>query len=284
MLGPDDLVLCCGTVQRADFLELVEVAAAAGFRGISLQPHLYQRARKSGLSDADMRHLLDDHGVEIAELDALASWLPGGPDREGLPAGMVRGMLETTAEDFFRIADAVGGRSLNAGQLFPGPFDEARASESLARVCAGAAGCGLLVSLEFFPWSDIADPATALRIVEGTGHANAGLMVDSWHVFRGVGDVAALTSVPGERVVGVQLNDAPKQPAPVILKETLEGRLLPGQGDIDLVGLVRTLDAIGSRAPLGAEIYSSDLAARSASEAAGLAAEAMRGLVDVARA
>jgi sugar phosphate isomerase/epimerase len=284
VLGPEDLVLCCGTVQRADFRELVEAAAGAGFRGISLQPHLYHRARKAGLSDADMRHLLDDHGVEIAELDALASWLPGGPDLAGLPEGMVRGMLSTTAEDFFRIADAVGGRSLNAGQLFPGPFDADDASEALAAVCEGAAGCGLLVSLEFFPWSDISDPGIALRIVEGTGHANAGLMVDSWHIFRGVGDVAALEAVPGERVVGVQLNDAPAQPAPVILKETLEGRLLPGEGDIDLVALVRTLDAIGSRAPLGAEVYSSELAARPPRESAGRAADAMRKLVARARA
>ena len=284
MLGPDDLVLCCGTVQRAGFRELVEVASAHGFRGISLQPHLYRRARQSGLSDYDLRHLLDDHGVEIAELDALGSWLPGGPAPEGLPEGMARAMLETSAEDFFRIADAVGGRSLNAGQLFPGPFDEERAAESLASVCEGAAGSGLLVSLEFFPWSDIATPEAALRLVEATGQANAGLMVDSWHVFRGPSDTAALEAVPGERIVGVQLNDAPKEPAPVILQETLEARRLPGDGDIDLVGLVRTLDRQGSRAPLGAEVYASDLAARPADEAARLAGDAMRRLVEAARA
>ena len=283
MLGPDDLVLCCGTVRQADLGELIEVASANGFRGISLQPHLYRRARAAGHSDAELRHRLDDHGVEIAELDALATWLPGTPDPRKLPPGFARVMLETSAEDFFRIADALGGQMLNVGQLFPGPFDRDAASESLARVCDGAADHGLAVSLEFYPWSDVRDPATALAVVEGAERDNAGLMVDSWHLFRGVGDVGALAEVPGRRVVGTQLNDAPAQAAPQVLKETLEDRRLPGEGDIDLVGIVRTLDAIGSRAPLGAEIYSKELAALPAADAAARVGDAMRALVAAAR-
>ena len=36
-LGPDDLVLCAGTLQKASFRERVEAAVAGGFRG--LEPH-----------------------------------------------------------------------------------------------------------------------------------------------------------------------------------------------------------------------------------------------------
>jgi sugar phosphate isomerase/epimerase len=37
--------------------------------------------------------------------------------------------------------------------------------------------------------------------------------------------------------------------------ELMTARLLPGEGDLDLIGLVRTLDAIGSTAPIGVEVF-----------------------------
>jgi sugar phosphate isomerase/epimerase len=283
MLGPEDLVLCCGTVAQANFRELVEAASAGGYKGMALWPQLYDAARESGLSVADLRRMLDDNGLEIAEHDALLNWLPGGPSPESLGDGLGSSLFSRTAEDFFRIADALGGRSLNVAQVFGSELDLDVAAEALAPVCEGAANSGLLVSLEFLPWTGIPDPKTALAIVERTGHANAGLMVDSWHVFRGVGDIEALRTLPGERVVGVQLNDAPTTPAPDPAVETMEARLIPGEGDIDLPDFVRVLDAIGSRAPIGVEVYSSKLAAQPPNEVASRCAEATRAVLAQAR-
>ena len=76
MLGPEDLVLCAGTLGGASFRDRVEAAAEAGFSAISLFLGDYQRARAEGLSDADMRKLLADHGLAVAELDPLMSWVP----------------------------------------------------------------------------------------------------------------------------------------------------------------------------------------------------------------
>ena len=280
MLTRDDLVLCAGTLRQCDFRGLVEAAAAAGFSGISVQPHLYEGARASGLCDADLRHLLEDHGLEIAELDALLRWLPLSDDH---PAAR---MARHGADDFFRIADGIGGRSLNVAQILPTGVSIDAAAEALAPVCEGAARCDLRVSLEFLPWTDIPDPATALAIVERTGHANAGIMVDSWHVYRGVGDVAAVRAIPGERIVGVQLNDAPETsaiPNSPPMTETLDARLIPGDGDIDLVGLVEALDAVGSTAPIGVEVYSTVLAGQDANEVARRTGEATRALLERAR-
>jgi sugar phosphate isomerase/epimerase len=39
----------------------------------------------------------------------------------------------------------------------------------------------------------------------------------------------------------------------------MHARLLPGEGSIDLAGLIRTLDAIGSIAPIGVEVLSDRL-------------------------
>ena len=75
-LGPDDLVLCAGTLARVPLRERVEIAAATGFRGISLFLDDLEGARRSGLPDADLRALLEANGLQVAELDPLMHWIP----------------------------------------------------------------------------------------------------------------------------------------------------------------------------------------------------------------
>ena len=57
----------------------------------------------------------------------------------------------------------------------------------------------------------------------------------------------------------MQINDAPAEPAGDLVTETLEARLLPGEGAIPLVRWLRILDQIGSRAPIGVEVFSKAL-------------------------
>ena len=112
-LGPRDLVLCAGTLARASFRERVEAASAAGFAGISLFLADYHEAREEGHSDADLRALLADHGIAVAELDALLRWIPGtelGASANDTGAELFR----YDEDDFYAAADALGARSINA--------------------------------------------------------------------------------------------------------------------------------------------------------------------------
>ncbi len=283
MLGREDLVLCAGTLPRADFPQRVAAAAGAGFSGISLFLRDYQAARAGGLSDADLRALLEEHGLEIAELDPLMSWIPGaelgsGANQQGAA------FFEQKEEDFYAAATALGARSLNAVAVTDAPLSREALAEGFAGLCDRAAERGLLVHLEFLPWTQIPDVFAALEIVETANRPNGGLTLDTWHHFRsGVGD-ERLRSVPGERILSVQLNDAPAQPESDLVEETLHRRLLPGAGAIDLVGILRTLDELGAPAPLGVEVFSDALAALAPAEAARRAGDAARAVLSRARA
>jgi sugar phosphate isomerase/epimerase len=70
-LDAASLVLCSGTIRRASIPTTVRAASAAGFDGVSLYFDEYRAARADGWSDADLRALLDDHGVAVAELDGV---------------------------------------------------------------------------------------------------------------------------------------------------------------------------------------------------------------------
>ena len=275
MLGSDDLVLHAGTLRKASVAEKCAAAVAGGFAALTLYPEDVARARAEGLGLGDVRALIQDHGLLVADLDPLLRWLPGEVIPPGVPAA--------TEEQFYAIAEAVGARSLNVAQGFGVALDRDRAAEALAGVCDRAREHGLLVTLEYLPWSGIPDAATALAIVERTGCANATLMLDTWHTFRGPTDEAQLRAIPGARIGSVQINDAPAEPAGDLVAETLNARLLPGEGAIPLVRWLRILDRSGSRAPLGVEVFSRTLDALPPVEVGRRCGEAVRLLIAAAR-
>jgi sugar phosphate isomerase/epimerase len=279
-LGPDDLVFCAGTLLRRSLRDLLSAAVAGGFRGLSLWPHHVEGARAEGLCDADLRRLLADHGLVAWQIEPLMSWLPDG----ALPARLAR-LAGPAPEVFFELAHALGAPTLIAVDGFGAQAGRAELADAFGALCDDAARHGLRVELEFTPWSAIPDAQTAAWIVGEAGRAAAGVLVDSWHHFRGANDLEMIRALSGSMVTGIQLNDASAAPSGESLaQESMHARRLPGEGDIDLVGLVRTLDAIGCRAPLGAEIFSDGFDALEPQEVGRRAGDAMRAVLATARA
>ncbi|HSB97880.1 MAG TPA: TIM barrel protein, partial [Spongiibacteraceae bacterium] len=217
-LNAQDLVLCSGTVMGASFEQLIAAATAGNFDAISLFPAQYQQARAAGLSDAALRAMLTDNGLCIAELDPLLNWVPG----HHFPSDAGMGLV--AEDEFYRIADALGARSLNVVWALPQRVPEELLVEAFAALCDRAARHDLLAHIEFLPWAQIDNIHTALRIVAQANRANGGIMFDSWHHFRGGVDNAELLKIPGANIVAVQLNDAPCQAEDNIVEETMARR------------------------------------------------------------
>lgn len=279
-LSAGDLVLCSGTLARHTmFHDRVAAASAAGFRGISLWGRDVQAARAAGLSDADLRSILDDHGLAVAELDPAWWWLPGAAAVRIPPEVDSLDVFCFAEPELFAMADALGARSLNAVDVFGGDWTVEDAAEAFAGLCARAAEHGLLVHLEWLAWSRIPDLDTARRIVELSGAPNGGLNVDAWHFARTGETLETLGAVPGDRVLAVQLDDGPARPEPDLMHATLHDRRLPGEGEFDLRGLVTVLREIGAVAPIGVEVFSDELHLLGAEEAARRAASSVTRLL-----
>lgn len=280
-LGAGDLVLCSGTLPRhTSFRDRAAAASAADFRGISLWGRDVQAALDEGLSEADMRAVLDHHGLSVAELDPAWWWLPGAADVHIPPEADSLDVFRFGEADLFAMADALGARSLNAVDVFGGDWSVDDAAEAFAGLCTRAAEHGLLVHLEWLAWSRIPDLDTARRIVELAGAPNGGLNVDAWHFARSGESLDDLRRVPGDRVLAVQLDDGPALAEPDLMHATLHDRLLPGHGEFDLRGLVTALRRIGAPAPLGVEVFSDELHALGADEAARRAASSVTRLLE----
>lgn len=269
-LGP--LVMSTQTMPVAGFVARVEAAAAAGYTGIGLRPADRQRAlSEEGLTDADLRAVLATNGVAVIELEVLRSFALEGQ------------ALATSREQeaaLYDMAGAIGGRHLIAVSDLAGDLDAA--AEAFAGVCDRAAEHGLLVGLEFLPWTDIADAGVAWDIVRRADRPGGGVLVDSWHHYRGAADDALLQALPGDRITAIQLDDADAEQVGTMYEDTLQRRRLPGEGDFDLVRFLRVLAGTGTTAPICVEVISDAQRAMAPAEAAGGSADATRRVLDEA--
>ena len=281
-MTPDggDSVLCSGTLgSGASFRERVAAARTGAFSAISLWGRDYQAARDEGLSDGDIRLLLADNGLFVAELDPAWWWLPGASEIHIPPEHDQQHIFRFGEAELFALADGIGARSLNAVDVFGGSWSLDDAAEAFAGLCDRAADHDLLVHLEFLPWSRIPDLSTAWQVVHAADRPNGGLMLDAWHYFRSDPDRDLLGSIPGTSILGVQLCDAPATPEPDPLHATLHQRLLPGDGELELAGLLADLRATGTTAPLGVEVFSDSLHALDPEEIGRMAGASLRNLL-----
>jgi sugar phosphate isomerase/epimerase len=122
--------------------------------------------------------------------------------------------------------------------------NESRLIDSFAAFCRAAAPYNLTADLEFMPWTAAKDANTALRIVTKAGEPNGRVLVDTLHAARSTTTLDDIARISRHLVSYAQLCDAPAD-IPSNNDELIHtarfSRLLPGEGGIDLVGLVRTL-------------------------------------------
>ena len=251
----DGLVLWSGTVRTAPLAERVAAARETGYSALSLSPHDYRVARADGLSDGDIRGMVADAGLRVACFDPFTRWLPTWEPPAGYPAAALA-VVGTGEAEFLRAAEAVGATSMTVFEPFGVRWPEEVAAASLATVARRAADAGLRVNLEFIPFLGIPDLVTAWRLVQLAQVPTVGLVLDTWHYFRGRPDDALLAAVPGDRIGAVQVSDAAAQPHGGMETDCLHHRRPAGDGELPLDRVLRVLQATGGLHDVGPEIFS----------------------------
>jgi sugar phosphate isomerase/epimerase len=243
--------------------ERAQAAAQAGFKGIGLRNDDYAIAREAGVTDAELRRVLADSGIAVAEIEFVSGWSSDDQD--------VRGRALRVEDELYALANALQDTpNINVGCSEPvaAPAPLEAVVERFAAVCDRAALHGLTVALEFMPWTGIPDAAMAWQIVSLAARENGGVLVDAWHYFRGTADPAQLRAIPAHRIVGLQIDDAVAEVVGTLREDTLHRRKLPGEGSFDLTSLVQVLDGMAVAAPYAVEVISDEQFALPLQEAA----------------
>jgi sugar phosphate isomerase/epimerase len=281
-LGPHDLILPHWTmvdlgpegVTSHSIAERCEAAAVGGFAGIGIALSLYRAERAAGHTDNELRALLDDHGVVLAEIEGI-----GLSGREG------DAMMRSDVDDLLALVEAVGGERCFV--VARDGVDPDEYAEQFGWVCDRAAEADLDVGIEFIDLPGVSGLRTlraALDVAEEAGRPNGGLMVDTYHFFNGPNEWRDLEECPGARVIGVQLSDgAVPRDVDDYREDTMSHRAPPGEGDFDLARFVRTVDEIGARCAYSVEVLDADLRALPVAEIGRRLGDATRSVLAAAR-
>jgi sugar phosphate isomerase/epimerase len=262
-LGDGPLVMSAPVMQRhrdpisgAEVRAMIDATADAGFAGLSVWTAHHDWATADDMSSADYVAYHRDRGLATPAAEVLLDWADA--HRTGVSEPSLAA-LDVAATIDARYAIAT---------LLEAPASLSDAAASLAVLCDRAAERGLAVSIEFLPVAGIATIADAARMLEAVDRDNVGLVLDAWHWFRQAGgpDVDTLRSIPSERIHVLQLNDAPAKRSDDLVVETMTGRLLPGEGDVDIHGLLDVLDGMGASPLVASEVFSTALAELGAAE------------------
>jgi sugar phosphate isomerase/epimerase len=255
----EELVLAHFSMRTASLRERAAAAAAAGYSGFSLWIGEYRRLRDCGWRPTEVAAVVAEAGVDLREIEVLQGWC----DADSGPR------LAEEEQLAYELADATGARVVQTIGSVSGADLDARGLDRLGRLCDRAALHGLVVALEFVPFTNVPDAATACEVVATVGRPNLGVTVDVWHHERGAADLAAVATIPAERVVSLQLNDGPVVPVDADYKrDCMANRLPPGAGEFRIRELVTTLEAAGASPSVSVEVINHGQEHRSPAEVA----------------
>ena len=214
--------------------EIIELAARTGYdqAGVRLLPVAPGAVAYPLMDDARMLRetlaRMNDTGVKVFDLELIRLDAQFDLQRY-LP--------------FFEVGAQLGAKAVLVAGDDP---EQGRLVEHYARLCDAMQPFGLSADLEFMPWTAVNDLASALHIVEQADRANGGILVDALHFDRSDSRFEDLQRIPTQWLHYAQICDGPAMRPDThegLIQAARCGRLLPGEGDIDLARIWRSLAA-----------------------------------------
>lgn len=259
------------TVADVSPVEAVKIAAKCGYAavGLRLLPAAPNEVDYPILNDSKLiketRAALDDTGIRIADVEIVRISSDFEPD---------------TYLQFLSTAEQLGARHILVAGNDP---EQSRLIHHFAQFCELSKQFGLSCDLEFMPWTNVKNLAQAEYIVNQSGQENAAILIDALHFDRSDSTLEQVKALDPKQLNYVQLCDGLAEYDPSdegLIKIARSNRLVPGQGEIDLLGLIR---ALPKEIMLAAEVPNLVLAERPALERAEINLQAIKQLVALAQ-
>jgi sugar phosphate isomerase/epimerase len=241
-----------------DFKERVEAAARAGFTGFGIwHADLEYTLKKRSLKE--MKKILDDNGIRHVELEFLGGWFLDGEEKKA---------SDIERKKLLEAADVLRPHHLKVGHFFKTQATMAKMIESFAALCADGANHGTPIGFEVMPFCDIDSVEKALQLVEGAGAKNGGVCLDLWHLAKLKIPYEKVASIPLKYVTSIEINDGTHDCAWDLHEDTINHRLLCGEGEFKAKDFVDKMLKAGYDGPWGIEVLNAELRKKSVQEVA----------------
>ncbi len=231
---------------HADFQTDIADYAAGQCRGIEVWLTKLETFLENH-SFAELRALLDEHQVTLP----VASFQGGLLTSQG----DARAVAWEHFEKRLSLCQKCGISVIVLAADIAAPLQQTdvdRATASLRQAAELARGYQVRVALEFQARAAfINNLQTAVAVVEDVGEANLGICLDVFHFNTGPSKHSDLQLLNNKNLFHVQLSDLADVPREFAVDAD---RILPGEGDCDVAGLIAQLHAVNYQGTVSIEV------------------------------
>ena len=225
----------------------LDAIAAAGFDGVEIFDN---DLVGSPLTPREVAARCADLGLSVDLFQPVRDAAGVVPETFSATHRRVEGKLDVASE-------LGAGVLLVCSHVGPDAVDDLDlVAEQLRRLGEAAAARGVVLAFEALAWGrHVSRVADAWEAVRRADHPAVTLAVDTFHMLSRGDDGSALAGIPGERIGFLQVADAPAMEMNV-LEWSRHFRCFPGQGSLDVAGVVAATLEAGYRGPVSLEVFS----------------------------
>src|SRR6266567_1438359 len=222
--------------------DMVSCAADAGFDcvGLRLLPATAEEVQHAMVGDSPLvretARRIADTGMRVLDIEIF------------------RLKPDTVVENYRAVLETGARLGAHEALVAGNDPDEARLVDRFAAFCDIAREYGIAANLEPMPWTDVKTFLDGARVIEAAARDNAGVLIDPIHFDRAGSVPRDIATVPRAHLRYAQLCDAPAErprDTETLLYQARAERLMPGDGGLDLRGILR---AVPRDIPLSVEI------------------------------
>jgi len=235
--------------QKLPLVAEIEIVSRAGYQGIEPWVAEVDEYVRGGGSLSDLRKRFVDAGLQVEGLIGFAEWIVDDDARRA------KGLEE--AKRTMDLAAQIGAKRLAAPPAGYSPTDTTDLSLIAQRYRALlelGQRHGVAPQLELWGFARILNKLSQVSYVAiESGHPQAGILADSYHLYKGGSDYESIRLVAGEAMHVFHINDYPAQPPRAEITDA--HRVFPGDGVAPLATLFRGLRDVGFRGCLSLEVF-----------------------------
>lgn len=234
------------TTMPATFQEDVNACAGAGCSLMEVWLTKLEDHLKSHTAD-ETKSMVADRGVSLAAASYQGGLL--------LSQGEARKEHYAHFRSRLQLCEALAIPAMLVAADFAGrvePTDIERAIVSLAQAAQWAGGFGVRLALEFRAGDSFCTCLeTAVNLVQAAAEPNLGVVLDTFHYFKGPSKPEDLALLNSENLAFVQVSDWSGTPRELVADAD---RIMPGDGDLPLSELMQVLQSRGYQGPVSLEL------------------------------
>ena len=260
--------------QNLNIVEEIDIAAKAGYDSVEPWLRKIDDFVKNGGKLNDLKKRLDDHGLSVESAIGFANWIVDDETKRARGLEQAKRDMETLAQlGAKRIAAPPAGATKVGVKI--DLFAAARRYHALLEL---GAKIGVIPQVEVWGFSsNLSRLGESMFVAIESGHAQACLLPDVYHIFKGGSDFAGLKQISGRSIQVMHLNDYPANPSRENMNDS--HRVYPGDGIAPLNFILQTLRDNGTQTVLSLELFNRDYWAQDALTVARTGLEKMRASV-----